>query len=114
MIHENELSSNQAFLQKLTDTVLENLENEQFGVEDLSRKISISRSQLHRKLKLLKGKSVSQFIREVRLEEAMKMLKNEVATASEIAYRVGFSSPSYFCKKFQRYFGFFNNYFPNY
>lgn len=86
--------------------VLENLENEQFGVEDLSKEAGISRSQLHRKLKILKGKSVSQFIREVRLEEAMKMLQNEEATASEIAYRVGFSSPSYFYKCFQQYYGF--------
>lgn len=103
---DSNLSMNEAFLQKLTVTVHENMENEQFGVEDLSRQMGISRSQLHRKLKLIKGKSVSQFIREVRLEEAMKMLKQEEATASEIAYRVGFSSPSYFYKCFQNYYGF--------
>lgn len=99
-------SRNHVFLKKLTDTVLENLENEQFGVQELSEEAGVSRSQLHRKLKLLKGKSVSQFIREVRLEEARKLLRNDVATASEIAYRVGFSSPSYFNKCFQKFYGF--------
>ncbi len=97
---------NNTFLRNLTKTVLDNLENEQFGVEELASQTGISRSHLHRKLKLLKGKSVSQFIREVRLEEAMKMLQHEVATASEIAYRVGFTSPSYFFKSFQKYYGF--------
>ena len=102
----DEPSMDDAFLEKITSIVLENMENEQFGVEDLSEKVGISRSHLHRKLKLLKDKSVSQFIREVRLEEAMKLLKNDVATASEIAYRVGFSSPSYFYKSFQSFYGF--------
>lgn len=68
-------SMDQVLLKKLKDTVLENLENEQFGVQELSDKAGISRSQLHRKLKLLKSKSVSQFIREIRLEEARKLLK---------------------------------------
>ena len=98
-------SMDQVLLKKLTDTVLENLKNEQFGVQELSEHAGISRSHLHRKLKLLKGKSVSQFIREVRLEEARKLLKNDVATSSEIAYRVGFSSPSYFSKCFQKFYG---------
>jgi TolB-like protein len=65
-----------------------------------------SRFQLHRKLKQLKGKSVSQFIRDIRLEEARKMLAADVGTVAEIAYRVGFSSPSYFSKCFHDHFGF--------
>ncbi len=100
------LSRDELFLKKITDAVLNNLQNEQFGVSELSDAVAISRFQLHRKLKLLKGKSVSQFIREVRLEEAMKMLQADVATASEIGYKVGFTSPSYFNKCFRDYYGF--------
>jgi len=100
------LSQDDALLQELVLTVLHNLENEQFGVEDLSEQIGMSRSHLHRKLKMLKGKSVSQFIREIRLEEAMKLLKNDTATAAEIAYRVGFNSTSYFHKCFHEHYGF--------
>ncbi len=106
MKHVNNLNQDDALLQQLTEAVLDNLDNEQFGVEDLSEQIGISRSHLHRKLKLLKGKSVSQFIREVRLEEALKLLHNNVATTSEIAYRVGFNSPSYFHKCFHKYYGY--------
>ena len=106
MEHLKEPSMDNAFLKKLTDIVLQNLDNEQFGVEDLSEQVGMSRSHLHRKLKLLKGKSISQFIREVRLEEAMKLLRNDVATISEIAYRVGFSSPAYFHRCFHAHYGF--------
>lgn len=100
------LSRDELFLKKITDAVLDNLQNEQFGVSELSDAVAISRFQLHRKLKLLKGKSVSQFIREVRLVEAMKMLQADIATASEIGYRVGFTSPSYFNKCFRDFYGY--------
>lgn len=105
---ENELglSRDAAFLKKLTEAVRSNLEDEQFGVAELSDAVAISRFQLHRRLKQLKGMSVSQFIRDIRLEEARKMLAADVGTVAEIAYRVGFSSPSYFSKCFHDHFGF--------
>ena len=106
MENEKILSRDEVFLKKITEAVLNNLGNEQFGVTELSEAVAISRFQLHRKLKVLQGKSVSQFIREVRLEEAMKMLRADAATASEIAYRVGFGSPSYFNKCFSDYYGY--------
>lgn len=99
------LSQDELLLKKLSETVLENLENEQFGVEDLSNQLGISRSHLHRKLKQLKGISISQYIRDIRLGQAEELLINNVATVSEIAYRVGFSSPSYFHKCFQEKYG---------
>ena len=55
------LSRDEVFLKKLKEAVLSNLENEQFGVNELSKEVAISRFQIHRKLKLLQGKSVSQF-----------------------------------------------------
>ena len=75
MESEKILSRDEVFLKNITEAVLNNLENEQFGVTELSDAVAISRFQLHRKLKLLKAKSVSQFIRELRLSEAMKMLR---------------------------------------
>lgn len=106
MAPAKELSQNEAFIKKAEEIVLKNLENEQFGVEDLAFQMNLSRSQLHRKLKSLKGKSISRFIRGIRLEEAMKLLQNDVASVSEIAYRVGFGSPSYFNKSFHKYYGY--------
>jgi AraC-like DNA-binding protein len=55
-----------ALVEKLKNVVDDNLTNEQFGVEELSKNIGISRSQLHRKLHATTGQSVSQFIREYR------------------------------------------------
>lgn len=106
MENEKDLSRDAVLLRKLTDAVKSNLENEQFGVTELSEAVAISRFQLHRKLKVLKGKSVSQFIREVRLEEARKLLQADVGTAAEISYRVGFSNPTYFNKCFRDLYGY--------
>jgi TolB-like protein/AraC-like DNA-binding protein/Tfp pilus assembly protein PilF len=99
-------SRDEVFLTKLTEAVLHNLENEQFGVTELSEAVAISRFQLHRKLKVLKGQSISQFIREIRLAEAMKLLRADAATTSEIGYKVGFTSPSYFNKCFHDFYGY--------
>ncbi|MGB5420160.1 helix-turn-helix domain-containing protein [Algibacter sp.] len=102
----NQLSIDDEFIRKVKDLIETNLANEQFGVNELSEDLGVSRSQLHRKLTSLTGKSSSQFIREYRLEKAMIMLQNNVATASEIAYRVGFSSPTYFNTRFSEYYGY--------
>ena len=106
MDQKNHKNRDELLLDRLRQIVLENLQNEQFGVEDLSREIGMSRSQLHRKLKKTAKKSISQFIREIRLEKAHELLKGNVGTVSEVSYRVGFSSPAYFSTSFKNYFGF--------
>jgi len=100
------LEKNNKFISKLKDIVLGNFTNEQFGASDLVKQYGMSRSQLHRKLKTTTGQSVSQFIREIRLEESLKLLQNEDITASEVAYKVGFNSPTYFNTCFHEYFGY--------
>lgn len=99
-------SMDRTFLNKLLAILEINIENEDFGVLELASEIGLSRSQLHRKLKRINGKSTTQFIREYRLEKAMEMLKQDVATASEIAYRVGFASPTYFNTCFHNFYGY--------
>ncbi|MBJ6368011.1 helix-turn-helix domain-containing protein [Snuella sedimenti] len=95
---------NQAFIKKLNDVLEENYQNENFGVSDLAEAMGISRSKLHRKLNSSKGISSSEFIRQFRLQKAYVLLKNDVSTVSEIAYTVGFSSPSYFTTCFQKHY----------
>lgn len=103
----NELhSSDQVVIQKLKEIVIANLHNEDFGVKELSSASGISRSTIHRKLKTHLNKSISKFIREIRLERAMEMLRIRDETVSEIAYNVGFRSPTYFNSCFHHYFGF--------
>ncbi|MGB4400365.1 MAG: helix-turn-helix domain-containing protein [Daejeonella sp.] len=102
-------SSNEAgskFLEKLRAEVDAKLTNNQFGVEELAKNIGMSRSQLHRKLITATGQSVSQFIREYRLQLGMELLKKGELTAAEVADRIGFGSPSYFNTCFHEYYGF--------
>ena len=106
MERSSELSMDQTFLQKLTNAVFANLNNEQFGVEDLAKVVDLSRSQIHRRLNKINGKSITQFIREIRLEEAHRLLEEEIGTTSEIFYKVGFSSPTYFNTCFHEFFGY--------
>ena len=102
----DKLSMHQKFIQKLNAILDLKLENEKFGVSELAAELGLSRSQLHRRLQDINGKSSSQYIREYRLEKAMEMLKSNEATASEIAYRVGFSSPTYFNTCFHNFYGY--------
>ncbi len=98
--------NDQALINRLTAIVEANLSDEQFGVNEFAAKTGFSRSQLHRKLKSCCNKSVSQFIREVRLEKAKEFLEQGNLTVSEIAYKVGFGSPSYFIKSFHDLYGY--------
>lgn len=98
-------SKDEKFLLKLEQLIKDHLDDENFGVQELAGEAGYSRSQLYRRVKLLVGVSTSVFIRRVRLHEALEMLKHDEATTSEIAYRVGFNSPSYFHRCFQKYYG---------
>ena len=100
------LTTDQIFIRKLTDTVLANLNNKNFGVRELANEYRISRSGLNRRLQRLLGKNINQFIREVRLQRALEILKSESVTVSEVAYRVGFSTPEYFNTCFHEFFGY--------
>ncbi|RKR07812.1 TolB-like protein [Maribacter vaceletii] len=96
----------ETLIKKLTKEIESSLNNDQFGVDSLAQAVGMSRSSLHRKLNKLLGVSTSQFIREYRLKRALEILKTEEVTASETAYRVGFSSSTYFNTCFHKFYGF--------
>ncbi|MBN2349913.1 MAG: DNA-binding response regulator [Bacteroidales bacterium] len=99
-------SMDQQFINKLIRCIEKNIEDENFGVEELSVAIGLSRSQLHRKLTALVNVGPSQYLRNFRLERATELLLINSGTISEISYKVGFSSPSYFTKCFVEKFGY--------
>ncbi|MFC2097119.1 helix-turn-helix domain-containing protein, partial [Bacteroidota bacterium] len=68
--------------------------------------MNMSRSNLHRRIKSATGDSVSQYLRKVRLNKAMELLKEQSFTISEVAFAVGFGSVSYFSKCFREHFGY--------
>ena len=94
------------FLSKITGVIEENISNEQFGVSELANEIGMSRSNLLRKIKKSTNLSVSQFIRQLRLKNAMEMLRENDLTVSEVSYEVGFGSTSYFVKCFHDHYGY--------
>ncbi|TDH23239.1 helix-turn-helix domain-containing protein [Segetibacter sp. 3557_3] len=93
------------FMSEFTALVESNLSNEDFSVEEICKKMGISRVQLYRKVKVLLNVNVNDYILNMRLQKAKYLLQHEEATISEIAYTVGFSSPAYFSTVFKSKFG---------
>ena len=100
------VGKDQIFISKLSEIILANIGNENFGVKELADQSGISQYSLSRRLYSITRKTINQFIRETRLNKALEMLQNEEVTASEVAYKVGFSSPTYFNKCFHEFFGY--------
>ncbi len=100
-----ELSKDE-FLNRLNEILEDNLEYKHFGVSELSSKMGMSRSNLHRKVKAASKISTNQYIRQFRLQKGMEMLKQNSFTVSEVAWKTGFSSPAYFIKCFHDYYGY--------
>ena len=103
---DSESSAEQRFLKNLNDIIEANLHNEQFGVNELADELGMSRITLHRKVKSVVKKSVSEFIREARLKRANELLLQKAGTVSEIAYKVGFGSVTYFDRCFHDFYGY--------
>ena len=94
------------FLERMLRVIDEHVSEEHFTIEDFGHEVGMSRSQMFRKIKALTGKSCSVYVRSVRLAKAKTMLQNNEANISEIAYSVGFNSPSYFTHCFKEEFGY--------
>lgn len=102
---QERLKSTHDFVNKATELVFEQLENVDYDVNDLADSLHLSRSQLHRKLTQLTGLSASQFIKMIRLEQAKDYLQSGSFNVTEVAYRCGFNTQSYFSASFQDYTG---------
>lgn len=81
------------------------MSDEKFGLDKLCSEVCVSRPQLYRKLMSLTGRSPNDFVRDMRMEKAVSMLKQQKANITEVAYETGFKSPSYFSKCFADKFG---------
>ncbi|MBN1925004.1 MAG: response regulator [Prolixibacteraceae bacterium] len=98
-------SPDNRLIAKVIETIKMNIENSDFSVDDLSRKVGLSRVHLNRKLKENINISPSNLIKSIRLKQAAYLLINNKVNISDVAYKVGFSSHSYFSNNFKEYFG---------
>lgn len=93
------------FLSRFRAKVQEHISDENLSVEQIGSELGLSRVQLYRKIKALTGYSPVELVRITRLKAAEQLLKTSDLTVSEIAYKVGFGTPSYFSKCFKELFG---------
>lgn len=97
--------SEQKLLDKFMDIAEKRFSDHEFGVESLSKEIGISKPQLYRKVIAITGRSPVDFIRDIRLNKALSLIKEDEFNTSEIALEVGYNNPSYFAKCFHEKFG---------
>ena len=95
----------QTFLQRVVDHIMDNIQDKQLGVDSIADLFSLSRVQVYRKIKALTGKSVVEFIRMVRLKQALRLMETKKYRLSEIAFQTGFNSASYFTRSFKEEYG---------
>jgi DNA-binding response OmpR family regulator len=97
---ESEPTMDELFIRKAKGIVDKYLDKSEFDVETFANEMNLSSVQLRRKLKAITAQTVTEFVRNYRLEIASEMLKKKMGTVSEIAYKVGFESMPYFSKVF--------------
>jgi signal transduction histidine kinase/ligand-binding sensor domain-containing protein/DNA-binding response OmpR family regulator len=92
------------FLKKAFDVVEQNLSNTEFNSETFAKEMFLSRSQLHRKILALTGQAPGEFVRSFRLKKAASLILEKRLSITQIAFEVGFNSPSHFTKAFRQQF----------
>ena len=97
--------ADEEFVEKLNEIILTNMDNSEFTSDALADHLGMSRSNFYRKIKGVLGMTPNEYIRVERLKRAAQLMKEGKDRVTEVCYAVGFSSPSYFAKCFQKQFG---------
>lgn len=97
--------NDEALMDRIMKVINKNMGNSDFNVDMLSEEVGISRAQLHRKMKELTGIPASEFLRNIRLEQAARLLRERRINVTQVAYAVGFSNLAHFSTVFRKHFG---------
>nr|WP_295923877.1 helix-turn-helix domain-containing protein [uncultured Dyadobacter sp.] len=92
------------FIEKLRQQVVENISDPNFGVHEIAFQIGISVSVLYRKIRMLKGITVNEFVKAIRMERAMQLLESGTYPVNAVAAAVGYEDVKYFSKEFRKFF----------
>lgn len=105
-VEEKKVKGNDELLmERIMKVINEHLSDSDFNVDMLTHEVGISRAQLHRKMKEMTGLPVSEFVRNIRLEQAVRLLKEQKINVTQVAYTVGFSNVAHFSTVFKKQFG---------
>ena len=97
--------NDELLMERIMKCLNKNLSDSDFNVEMLCSEVGISRTQLHRKMKEMTGLTTSEFIRNIRLEQAARLLREQKINVTQVAYTVGFSNLAHFSTVFRKHFG---------
>jgi AraC-like DNA-binding protein len=79
--------------------------NPEMDIDYLCREVGMSRTKLYNKIKSITGQSIGEFVRSARLRKATEIMKTEDVLMTEVMYRIGIQTQSYFTKAFKKEFG---------
>lgn len=102
---KNIIDNDKLLMEKIMKCINDNISDPDFNVEFLAKSICVSRAQIHRKMKEMTGINISDLIRNIRLEQAGRMIKEGKANVSQVAYSLGFNNLSHFSKAFKDHYG---------
>lgn len=97
--------NDEELMERIMKVVNENLSDSDFNVEKMCDEVGVSRTQLHRKLKEMTGVPTSEFLRNIRLNEAARLIRERKINITQVSYMVGFANNSHFSTAFKKYFG---------
>ena len=98
-------SNNDALMDRIMKSINNHLQDPDFSVEQLCEEVGISRAHLHRKMKEMTGIATREFIRNLRLEQAARIISKGGVNINQVAYSVGFNNSSHFTTVFKKYYG---------
>lgn len=99
------LSGDEQLKQRIMEAIDQHLEDPDFKIDELAQEVGVSRVHLHRKMKEFTGLPAGEFLRNMRLQQAARLLKEKQSDISQIAYACGFQSISVFSTAFKKHYG---------
>lgn len=94
-----------SLMQRVMEVINENINDSDLSVDMIAQKVGISRVHLHRKMKELTNQTPHSFIRNIRLQQTAKLLKDGKQSITEVMYACGFSNSASFSTMFKNLFG---------
>ena len=94
-----------ALMERVMHSINANLSDPEFNIDTLAADVGISRAQLHRKMKEITGISSGKFLRNLRMEQAARLLRESKVNVSQVAFKVGYADQAHFSTAFKTHFG---------